>query len=351
MNLYENDPKMTLLYNIIQPTSENLDLAVNELIHGNLVAFPTETVYGLGGNAYDDASIAKIFLYKHRPEFNPLSVCYGSLEQASEDVFVTKEALLISKHFLPGPITMLLKRRPNSRLSWLCSAGLETVGIRIPAHPVAQELLARLPFPLAAPSANQSGKISPTSAANVTLDPLSLAKATAALQAQSASPTTGSEAVNWSSIMLVIDGGQCPIGIESTIVDLGSDKPKILRLGAIAEEEVSEKCGLFFDKNRHETPSTRLKHYTTSKEIVLNCTSAEKSDALLAFGTPFSNECLHVLNLSRNGDLGEAAGNLFAMIRELDKTDAKRICVMSIPYVGMGIPINDRLNKSAQSYQ
>ncbi|GHT96346.1 threonylcarbamoyl-AMP synthase [Alphaproteobacteria bacterium] len=341
-------------YNIVQPTTQNLDLAADGLTHSNLVVFPTETVYGLGGNAYDDASVTKIFAYKNRPEFNPLSVCYGSLEQAAEDVVITEEALLISKHFLPGPITLLLKRRPNSRLSWLCSAGLETIGIRIPAHPIAQELLARLPFPLAAPSANQSGKISPTSATNVTV------RAAQASTFDEAAPISkkklayvseGSEAENacgaTTVTLVVVDGGQCPIGIESTIVDLSGDKPRILRLGAVAEDEISEKCGLHFDKNRHETPSAQLKHYTTSKEIVLNCTSAEKSDALLAFGTPFPNECSHVLNLSKNGDLGEAAGNLFAMIYKMDKTNAARICVMPIPNTGMGIPINDRLNKSA----
>ncbi|GHT97691.1 hypothetical protein FACS1894126_2220 [Alphaproteobacteria bacterium] len=408
MRTGKRDSKTALPYDIMQPTTENIRLAVDRLMHGDLVAFPTETVYGLGGNAYDDASVAKIFSYKNRPEFNPLSICYGSLEQAAEDVVVTKEALLISQHFLPGPITLLLKRRPNSRLSWLCSAGLETVGIRIPSHPIAQELLARLSFPLAAPSANQSGKISPTSAVlaaqalmasppadmyahcncNVEAESTKVNGSSVTLAAHAlmasppadwyahcncshisvrhpeeriarrrdqvsamASPTVaeGSEAVIGSNVTLVIDGGQCPIGIESTIVDLGGDNPRILRLGAVAKDEISEKCGLHFDENLHETPAAQLKHYTISKKIVLNCTSADKSDALLAFGTPFPNECSHVLNLSSSGNLSEAAGNLFAMILELDKTNAKRICVMPIPNIGIGIPINDRLNKSAQS--
>ncbi|MDR2794422.1 MAG: threonylcarbamoyl-AMP synthase [Holosporaceae bacterium] len=309
-------------YGIHKPTIENIKSAAQELSNGNLVVFPTETVYGLGGNAYNDTSVAKIFSCKNRPEFNPLSVCYESLERASADIFIDEKAWLLAKCFLPGPVTMLLKRKPTSQLSWLCSVGLDTIGIRIPDHPVAQMLLAHLPFPLAAPSANQSGKISPTSAADV-VD---------AMETES---------------LCIIDGGSCKIGIESTIVDLTGDNPVIVRLGAIGENEITVKCGWSFRKNNLETPAKLLKHYTPGKKIVLNCHAVDESDALLAFGALFPNSCAHVLNLSANGDLNEAAANLFAMIRQLDKTDAQRICVMPIPNVGIGVSINDRLHKAA----
>ncbi|MDR3179298.1 MAG: threonylcarbamoyl-AMP synthase [Holosporaceae bacterium] len=307
---------------IVQPTTENIKSAAEQLAEGNMVVFPTETVYGLGGNAYNDTAVAKIFSCKNRPEFNPLSVCYASLELASADVFVNEEASLLAKYFLPGPVTMLLKRKPDARLSWLCSAGLETIGIRIPDHPVAQALLAHLPFPLAAPSANQSGKISPTSAADV------------------------ADAMETESLC-IIDGGSCKIGIESTIVDLSGANPIIVRLGAVGKNEISAKCGWSFSENNFPTPAKQLKHYAPGKKIMLDCRSADTSDALLAFGTPFPNSCAHTLNLSAAGDLHEAAANLFAMIRQLDKTDALGICVMPIPNTGIGVSINDRLQKAA----
>ncbi|MDR2682056.1 MAG: threonylcarbamoyl-AMP synthase [Holosporaceae bacterium] len=315
-------------YGIVPPTTENIQRAAEKLAKGNLVVFPTETVYGLGGNAYDDNAVAQIFSCKNRPEFNPLSVCYGSLKQASADVFIDEKARLLANFFLPGPITLLLKKKPDAKLSWLCSAGLETVGIRVPDHPVAQALLAYLPFPLAAPSANQSGRISPTSAADV-VD---------AMETES---------------LCIIDGGPCKIGIESTILDLTGSSPIIVRLGAIGKDEISAKCSCLFSQNNLENnsnaPTKQLKHYAPRKKIVLNCGTADKSDALLAFGTPFSNECAHVLNLSVNGDLREAAANLFAMIRQLDKTDARHICVMPIPNIGIGISINDRLQKAVDA--
>jgi L-threonylcarbamoyladenylate synthase len=211
---------MSDLVKLLSPTQENLRLAADELINGNLVAFPTETVYGLAGNAYDDTAVARVFSLKKRPQNYPLSVCYRSLEQASVDVFINDFALLVAKHFLPGPITLLLKHRTDSKISKLCSAGTETIGIRIPAHPVALELLSFLSFPLTATSANLSKKTSPKLAEDVA-DALAV------------------------DALTVIDGGCCSIGIESTILDLSGDIPKILRVGAIDKAEIFEKCNNF----------------------------------------------------------------------------------------------------------
>ncbi|MDR2781101.1 MAG: threonylcarbamoyl-AMP synthase [Holosporaceae bacterium] len=184
--------------------------AVDVLNCGEIVAFPTETVYGLGANAYDDAAVSKIFQYKDRPSAKPLSICYSSFDMALDDVELDDRALVLAEKFLPGPLTIVLKRRSSSRLSGLCSAGLKTIGVRVPAHPVALKLLSRLSFPLAAPSANKSGY---------------------------ASPTTAEQVLENFKDILVLNGGECSIGIASTIVDLCNNK--ILRTGAININEIN----------------------------------------------------------------------------------------------------------------
>lgn len=308
---------------IILPTYENIRSACKILINGELVAFPTETVYGLGGNAYDDHAVAKIFSYKNRSEINPISVCYSSLESSSDDVIITDSAFLLSKSFLPGPLTLLLQRKQKSRISLLCSAGTDTVGIRISSNPIALKLLSMIPFPLAAPSANKSTKLSPTNIDAVY------------------------ESLKDNANLTILDGGQCAIGIESTIIDCTNDKPQILRLGAISETEILQKCNLQISKiDKRQNPSDKIKHYATNKKIILNASEAEKDDALLAFGNPIENQCKYILNLSEKGILTEAAANLFKMLHELDKTNAAKICVMPIPNTGIGVAINDRLLKA-----
>jgi L-threonylcarbamoyladenylate synthase len=197
---------------ILSFSDKNLTRSAEVLCRGGVVAFPTETVYGLGGNAYDDESVLKIFEYKGRPESKPLSVCYPSFEKALDDVELDDRALLLAEKFLPGPLTIVLKRRSNSRISRFCAAGFETIGVRIPANPVALELLSRLPFPLAAPSANKSGEPSPTAAEQVY------------------------ENMKDSEDLIILDGGSCSVGVESTIVDLTRDK--ILRVGAVSAEKI-----------------------------------------------------------------------------------------------------------------
>lgn len=310
------------MHNILQPLDQNIFYAAELLRQGKVVSFPTETVYGLGGNAYDNAAIARIFKYKDRPAFNPISVCYSNIEHASADVEFTDLAKNIAEQFLPGPITIVLKRKSDSKLSWLCSAGQETIGIRIPDSSVALSLLSKISFPLAAPSANRSSDFSPTTAQAV------------------------SESLSANDDLLILDGGKCKLGIESTIIDISTNVPKILRIGAVSVEEIESKCKIHLEHAK--SPSHSLRHYRPSKEIIINAMSANLDDAILAFGVPFYNNCKYVLNLSKTGDLNEAASNFFFMLRELDKTDAARICVMPIPQRGMGAAINDKLRQACQ---
>lgn len=300
--------------------SKNIKAAAEVLERGDLVAFPTETVYGLGGNAYSDTVVAKIFAYKNRPELNPVSVCYPNLKAVPSDVEITKIAELVAEKFLPGPVTLVLKRRQNCRISLLCSAGLDTIGIRIPANTVALQLLSELNFPLALPSANTSGKLSHTTAESVAEDIGNIA---------------------------ILDGGKCNIGIESTIIDCSGEKLIIKRQGAVTIEEIAQKCGISAE---NIIVSESPKIFEVSKEILLGAAKiVAEDDALLAFGTPVSTKCKYLMNLSESGNIEEAAANFFAMLQKLENSDAKRICVMPIPDVGLGKAINSRLKALASS--
>ncbi len=297
-----------------------LDFACEVLRNGNLLAFPTETVYGLGGNAYSDEVVAKIFKYKNRSPFSPVSVCYPSFYSAYRDVEINPKAELLAKEFLPGALTIVLKKKIDSKISWMCSAGGDTVGIRVSNNPIALDLLKKLDFPLAAPSANISSELSTTTAQSV------------------------SESLKHCDDLVILDGGVCNLGIESTIVDLSvENQPKILRKGAISQEEIENKCGFTLV----ETECSKFSHYKPTKPLVINVQKIEKEDALLAFGNPISG-AKYCLNLSSNSDLTEAAKNFFLMLRKLDSTNAERICVMPIPNINIGLAINDRLKKATQ---
>jgi L-threonylcarbamoyladenylate synthase len=200
------------LHTILTADSNGIDRVAEVLVNGEIAIFPTETLYALGGNAYDDSVVAKIYICKGRPRSKPLSVCYSSFDKVYEDLEVDKKAEILAKKFLPGPLTMILKRRIGTRISKLCSFKFETVGIRIPANKVAIDLLKKLPFPLTAPSANQSSQPS-------------------AITADQASDSLKTE-----KDLIVLDGGKCSVGIESTIVDLIQNK--IIRIGAIPPEEI-----------------------------------------------------------------------------------------------------------------
>jgi L-threonylcarbamoyladenylate synthase len=293
------------------------------LAEGGLVAFPTETVYGLGGDATSDAAVAAIFKAKGRPSFNPLIAHVANLDQAAALVELTPAARRLAGRFWPGPLTMVLPRRKDSPVSLLASAGLDSVAVRMPDHPVALALIKAAGRPLAAPSANRSGRVSPTRAEHV------------------------AECLE-GRIALVLDGGPCRVGVESTVVDLTEDPPTLLRPGGITAEELEAVLGTPL-RRALETPDTPRSpgqmesHYAPALPVRLNALQAEPGEALLGFGP--APDC--VLNLSPRSDPTEAAAHLFAMLRALDRPDYRGIAVMPIPESGLGIAINDRLRRAA----
>lgn len=290
------------------------------LRHGELVAFLTETVYGLGGNALSDTAVARIYEAKGRPSFNPLIVHVPSLEEAKKYAAFNAAAESLAKRFWPGALTLVLPRRENCALSLLVSAGLDTVAIRVPAHPAAQSLLQAAGIPVAAPSANKSGRVSPTDAAHVRAD--------------------------FGGDVFVLDGGACPIGIESTVVDASADAPVILRPGNITPEEL--RIPLAQKGGKIKSPGMMERHYAPSKPLRLNAMEIMPGEALLAFGPPLPGAAV-MENLSPSGDLREAAANLFRMLRLLDASNAKSIAVMPIPESGLGVAINDRIHRAAKA--
>ena len=303
------------------------DTAIREgaalLRSGGLVAFPTETVYGLGADATDDQAVAKIFAAKDRPDFNPLIVHVPNVAAAQEIVQWTDRAQLLADRFWPGALTFILRRGEDSAVSLLVSAGLETVAVRVPDHPIAQKLLAESGLPIAAPSANRSGKISPTMATHV-------------------------EKSLGSNVDLILDGGPCRVGLESTVIDLTADRPTVLRPGGIDVDDLKSVLGpleLASEDGNIKSPGMLSQHYAPNAPIRLNATAAEEGETLLAFGGDAPGDSL---NLSPSGDLIEAAANLFSMLHELDQPESGTIAGMPIPDEGLGRAINDRLRRAAR---
>ena len=309
---------------ISDPTPAALSRAARILRDGDVVAFPTETVYGLGADATSDRGVTRIFEAKGRPQFNPLIVHVTTPEQAAEHAIFGDLARELSRRFWPGPLTLVLPRQVNCRVSCLATAGLETIAIRCPAHPVAQALLQAFGGPIAAPSANPSGTVSATSARHV------------------------AEGLG-RSISLILDGGPSMHGLESTIIGLTGSRPTMLRSGAIPRADLEAITGRLGQADDHETaphaPGRLRRHYATSKPIRLNARSIAGSEALLAFGPPLAGSSI-TMNLSESGSLPEAASNLFSMLRALDRTSADAIAVMPIPNHGLGEAINDRLDRA-----
>ena len=309
---------------LIEPTPVHLGQAAAVLREGRLVAFPTETVYGLGGDATSDRAVAAIYAAKGRPTFNPLIVHVGNFAAASRFVEMTPAAETLAQRFWPGALTLVLPRKPRCGLSLLVSAGLESAAIRVPAHPAAQGLLSMSGLPLAAPSANPSGQMSPTRAEHV-------------------AATLGDK------VAMIIDGGPCRVGIESTVVSLLQATPRILRPGGITAEQLGETLQMTIEAGSESgplhSPGQLESHYAPILPLRLNAESAAEGEALLAFGK--APAAAFSRNLSTGGDLEEAAANLFAMLRELDRPDFTRIAVMPIPEAGLGVAINDRLRRAA----
>jgi len=320
--------------------TSGLQAAAAILQGGGLVAFPTETVYGLGGDATNDHAVAAIFEAKGRPAFNPLIVHFPNAESIwpHVDIEPATQSLVnkLADAFWPGPLTMVLKRRTDSSLSLLVSAGLDTLAVRVPAHDIAHNLLAVVERPIAAPSANRSGGISPTQAAHVR-------------------ESLGDR------IDAIVDGGPCDIGIESTVIALGEGHSALLRPGSITRRDIETIIGpvnVADDQNDEMEPSAPRspgmlkRHYAPNTRVRLHATQAEPGEVLLGFGPhALSGAPEGSLNLSEQGDLCEAAANLFAMLRQLDTLGAEAIAVMPIPDDShgdeLGIAINDRLRRAA----
>jgi L-threonylcarbamoyladenylate synthase len=312
--------------NIVPASPENISRAAELLRAGRLVAFPTETVYGLGGDATDDRAVARIFAAKGRPRFNPLIVHVPSLAAAEAIGEFDARAHAAARQFWPGPLTLVLRRRAASGVALLACAGLDTVAIRVPAHPVAQALLRQTGRPLAAPSANRSGHVSPTLAAHVAAE-------------------LGNR------VALVLDGGACSVGLESTVLDLSGGAPTLLRPGGVTLETLSALLGDIAvaggDPSAPRSPGQLASHYAPTLPLRLEATTALPGEALLAFGRETPTGFAETLNLSESGDLAEAAANLFALLRRLDRPQFTGIAVMPIPERALGRAINDRLRRAA----
>ena len=312
--------------NVVVASAENIRAAAQLLGAGELVAFPTETVYGLGADATDDRAVARIFEAKGRPRFNPLIVHVADVEAVRQLVCFDRRAKILAGRFWPGALTLVLLRRPDCNVSLLASAGLDSLAVRVPRHPVAHALLVACGRPVAAPSANVSGRISPTTAAHV---------------AESLGAT----------VAMILDGGPCTIGVESTVLDLTAPTAALLRPGGVTEEDLTAAIGPVASEaaatERPKSPGQLASHYAPDLPLRLGATRLQPNEALLAFGPAPPSGAAVMQNLSRTGDLVEAAANFFVMLRALDRSGAVAIAVMPIPEAGLGRAINDRLRRAA----
>jgi len=307
----------SLTTKIVAADGDGIARAARILREGGLVAFPTETVYGLGADAGNGKAVASIFVAKGRPRFNPLIVHVHDSGEAGRYAVFSRTAQTLAHYFWPGALTLVLPRASNA-LSDLVSAGLSTVALRVPAHPIAQRLLEAAACPIAAPSANPSGRVSATTAAHV------------------------AEALE-EKVDIILDGGPAMLGLESTVIGFDGDKPVLLRPGAIARADIEAIVGpLERAGSAIQSPGQLESHYAPAAHLRLNVSEPDTGEVLLGFGLAPKA----MLNLSAGGDLREAAANLFAMLRKLDKS-APRIAVMSIPETGLGEAINDRLRRAA----
>lgn len=313
---------------IVPADNENFAAAARLIRDGKLVAFPTETVYGLGADATNDDAVARVFAAKDRPRLNPLIVHVKDADAARAAVRFGEAAEKLAKAFWPGALTLVLGRRDEA-ISTLVSAGLETLAVRVPSHPVAQALLTEAGVPVAAPSANRAGRVSPTAAGHV-------------LFSLPGPENSGPE--------IIMDGGPCTIGIESTVVDLSGPAPTLLRPGGIVAEDIEALIGPLSapaadDKKAPKSPGMLDRHYAPDLPLRLNAEAPNPGEAFLAFGP---DAPLDAMNLSCTADLEEAAANLFAMIRALDGPPFEGIAVMAVPETGLGRAINDRLRRATR---
>ena len=291
---------------------------------GGLVAFPTETVYGLGADATDDEAVAGIFAAKARPQFNPLIVHVPDTEAAAREAVFDARAATLAGEFWPGPLSLVLPRAAHCRVSLLCSAGLPSLALRAPSHPLAQKLLRATGRPIAAPSANRSGRISPTTANHV------------------------AEGLG-NRVAMILDGGACQVGLESAVLDLSGEAPVLLRPGGVTREALERVIGpvsIPGPTTPLASPGMLASHYAPRLPLRMNAHDRGPGEALLAFG-PVPRGMEPEENLSPGGDLTEASARLFAALHRLDRPEFTGIAVMPIPDSGLGAAINDRLRRAA----
>ena len=308
---------------VVAATDAAIAEAARLLRAGALVAFPTETVYGLGADATNDRAVAGIFAAKNRPDFNPLIVHLADADDVARHAAWSGPARRLADAFWPGALTLVLPRLPHCRLSLLVSAGLDTVALRLPAHDVARRLLRATGRPVAGPSANPSGRISPTTARHV------------------------AEGLG-DKVATILDAGPCPLGLESTVVGFDGDRPLLLRPGGVTAEEIEAVVGPLGSPapaDRPNAPGQLASHYAPTAPVRLDARQADAGELLLGFGRDAPADA--TLNLSASDDLREAAANLFAMLRQLDAKRPTGIAVMPIPETGLGRAINDRLRRAA----
>jgi L-threonylcarbamoyladenylate synthase len=317
-----SDPHEPLMTMTLAPDDAGIAKAARLLATGGLVAFPTETVYGLGGDARSDRAVAGIYAAKGRPSFNPLIVHLPDIAAVEDIAVLGPKAQALAQAFWPGPLTLVLPLRDGAGISPLVTAGLSTVAVRVPAHPLAQRLLRAFGGPVAAPSANPSGRVSPTRAKHV-LDGLS------------------------GRIAAVLDGGPCAVGLESTIVVADPD-PTLLRPGGVSVEALEavlrEPFAVGGDAGKPTSPGQLASHYAPAAGVRLDATDANPGEILVGFG-PVKG----ALTLSDSGDLIEAAARLFHILREADQLAGPggRIAFAPVPETGLGRAINDRLRRAA----
>ena len=312
--------------NIYTPTAENITRAAETIKQGGLVSFPTDTVYGLGANVYNAQAVANIFKAKERPLFDPLISHIADIDFLSEYAITDDRAIALAKHFWPGPLTFVLKRKDNNPAIDLACAGLNSIAVRMPNHPVALELIRQSGVPIVAPSANRFKTISPTTAQHV-------------------QDSLGDR------VDMILDGGACRIGVETTIIDLTGKHIVILRAGGMAREELEaftgEKIYLSHDNpDLPKAPGQLLKHYAPRMPMRINveANDVKADEFFIGFGDVKGSQ----LNLSPSGDLCEAAANLFAFMREAEThSEYKGIAMSPIPENGLGLAINDRIRRAS----
>ena len=309
--------------NIYSFNEKVLKKTIKSLNQGNILSLPTETVYGLAGNAYSEKAIKKIFKLKKRPKMNPLIIHFFDLKNLKKDAILNNNFYKLYEKFCPGPITFILKKKECSKIHSLATADLNTIAVRFPSHKIIRSILKLVNFPLAMPSANMSANLSPVNAIDVY------------------------EEFN-NKIRIIVDGGKSKIGIESTVIDLTS-KPKILRPGIISSKEIKKYLNINFSKvkSKVKSPGMLKKHYSPGIPVSLRGKPTSLNHAYIVFGKKYRNRS-NYFNLSKKADLKEAAANLYKIMRKIKNKGYKKIFVCKIPNLGPGVAINDRLEKASK---